>query len=278
MGFERICSGPAGQGRQLRDRSVRSVLRGAAGAERASSTRAISRRPTPPIRSPKRPTPQLRHDIAFRVIADHVRCLTFALTDGAVPSNEGRGYVLRRILRRAVRFGRQQLELHEPFLHKLVPVVVDTMGDAFPELKKNPQHVVEIDQGRRSQLRARRSIAASRCSKKRRCAQHEGAMSTLPPTDALQAPRHLRLPHRPHAHHGRRARDDRRYRRLREADGGGAGAGSRGRERRDVEAFTSCRRMRWRNLRRQMSKPTDDSAKFIARADQCNRDGDLGRR
>ena len=87
---------------------------------------------------------QLRHDIAFRVIADHVRCLTFALTDGAVPSNEGRGYVLRRILRRAVRFGRQQLELREPFLHKLVPVVVDAMGDAFPELKKNPRHVIEL--------------------------------------------------------------------------------------------------------------------------------------
>jgi alanyl-tRNA synthetase len=88
--------------------------------------------------------PQLRHDIAFRVIADHVRCLTFALTDGAVPSNEGRGYVLRRILRRAVRFGRQQLELREPFLHKLVPVVVDAMGGAFPELKNNPGHVAEI--------------------------------------------------------------------------------------------------------------------------------------
>src|SRR5439155_26279173 len=85
--------------------------------------------------------PQLRTDIGFRVIADHMRCLTFALTDGAVPSNEGRGYVLRRILRRAARFGRQQLELREPFMHKLIPVVVDAMSGAFPELKKNPKHV-----------------------------------------------------------------------------------------------------------------------------------------
>ncbi len=88
--------------------------------------------------------PQLRSDIAFRVIADHVRCLTFALTDGAVPSNEGRGYVLRRILRRAARFGRQQLGLREPFMHRLVPVIVDSMGGAFPELKSNPRRVEEI--------------------------------------------------------------------------------------------------------------------------------------
>ncbi len=87
---------------------------------------------------------QLRADIAFRVIADHSRALTFALTDGAVPSNEGRGYVLRRILRRAVRFGRQQLDLREPFMHKLVQVVVDAMGNAFPELKKNPGRVIEL--------------------------------------------------------------------------------------------------------------------------------------
>jgi alanyl-tRNA synthetase len=90
---------------------------------------------------------QLRHDIAFRVVADHVRCLTFALTDGAVPSNEGRGYVLRRILRRAVRFGRQQLGLTEPFMHQLVPVILDTMSGAFPELKQNPQRVAELIKG-----------------------------------------------------------------------------------------------------------------------------------
>ena len=87
---------------------------------------------------------QLRHDIAFRVVADHVRCLTFALTDGAVPSNDGRGYVLRRILRRAVRFGRQQLGLREPFMHELVPVIVESMGEAFPELMAKPQHVADL--------------------------------------------------------------------------------------------------------------------------------------
>jgi len=88
--------------------------------------------------------PQLRTDIAFRVIADHARCLTFALTDGAVPSNEGRGYVLRRILRRAVTFGYLKLGIKEPFMHKLVDVVVEAMGEAFPELKKNTAAVKAI--------------------------------------------------------------------------------------------------------------------------------------
>ncbi len=90
---------------------------------------------------------KVARDIAFRVIADHIRGLTFALTDGATPDNEGRGYVLRRILRRAVRFGRQSLDLHEPFLHRLVPVVVDTMGEAFPELRQNPQRVADLIRG-----------------------------------------------------------------------------------------------------------------------------------
>jgi len=83
-------------------------------------------------------------DEACRVIADHIRTLTFALTDGCVPDREGRGYVLRRILRRAVRFGWQYLNLHEPFLCKLVDTVVEVMGEAFPELRKNPPHVREV--------------------------------------------------------------------------------------------------------------------------------------
>ena len=87
---------------------------------------------------------QLRHDIAFRVVADHIRCLTFALTDGAVPGNEGRGYVLRRILRRAVFFGRVHLKLADHFLFKLVKVVVESMGETFPELSSNPRRVEEL--------------------------------------------------------------------------------------------------------------------------------------
>ncbi len=83
-------------------------------------------------------------DIAYRVIADHIRCLTVAITDGARPSNDGRGYVLRRILRRAVRHAHQTLNTKGAWLHRLVPTVVETLGEAFPELKKNHKHVAEI--------------------------------------------------------------------------------------------------------------------------------------
>jgi len=91
-------------------------------------------------------TGKLEHptDIAYRVIADHIRTLVFAITDGADPSNEGRGYVLRRILRRAVRHGRQTLGATGPFLCELAPTVVENMGDFFPELKKNPQRVIDV--------------------------------------------------------------------------------------------------------------------------------------
>jgi alanyl-tRNA synthetase len=80
-------------------------------------------------------------DIAYRVVGDHIRTLTFALTDGAQIGNEGRNYVLKRILRRAERYGRQYLGATKPFLCDLVNVVVETMGGAFPELKRAPERV-----------------------------------------------------------------------------------------------------------------------------------------
>ena len=83
-------------------------------------------------------------DVAFRVIADHIRMLTFAITDGALPDNKGRGAVVRSVLRRAFRFGYQQFGQRTPFLYKLVPTLVANMGSAYPELTDRPQRVQEI--------------------------------------------------------------------------------------------------------------------------------------
>ena len=83
-------------------------------------------------------------DMAYRVVADHVRTLCFAIADGATPSNLGRGYVLRRVLRRAVRYGRQNLGAELGFFSKLVPTLVDLMGVTFPELKEKQEHVTAI--------------------------------------------------------------------------------------------------------------------------------------
>lgn len=74
-------------------------------------------------------------DVAMRVIADHLRAVSFAVADGQLPSNNGAGYVIRRILRRAVRYGYTFLGLTEPFLYKIVPVLVEEMGEQYPELK-----------------------------------------------------------------------------------------------------------------------------------------------
>lgn len=80
-------------------------------------------------------------DIAYRVVADHIRTLTIALSDGAVPSNQDRGYVLRRILRRAVRYGKEVLNAKAGFFGRLVDAVDETLGDVFPEIRKNKEDV-----------------------------------------------------------------------------------------------------------------------------------------
>jgi alanyl-tRNA synthetase len=90
----------------------------------------------------QRQSDQEKIDIAFRVIADHVRTLSFAIADGIIPSNEGRGYVLRRVLRRAVRYGRT-LGFHDPFFFKLVDVVAKTMGNVFPEVRAKQKAIKE---------------------------------------------------------------------------------------------------------------------------------------
>ncbi len=82
-------------------------------------------------------------DLALKVIADHCRAVTFAVSDGALPSNEGRGYVIRRLLRRAVRFGRT-LGVNRPFLYKVAGSVIRQMGDAYPDLVGNSNHVINV--------------------------------------------------------------------------------------------------------------------------------------
>lgn len=80
---------------------------------------------------------------AFRVIADHIRACTFLISDGVIPSNEGRGYVLRRILRRAIRFGKV-LGIDDPFMYKLVSEVVNLMKSAYPELKEKADYIAKV--------------------------------------------------------------------------------------------------------------------------------------
>lgn len=82
-------------------------------------------------------------DVAFKVIADHIRTVTFAVGDGALPSNEGRGYVLRRLLRRAVRYAKQ-IQIERPFMFELVPVVGEIMEDYYPEVKNKAEFIGKV--------------------------------------------------------------------------------------------------------------------------------------
>src|SRR6185436_15833781 len=90
--------------------------------------RLVNRRYTGSVSDP--------HDVSLRVVADHIRATTFLIADGVIPSNEWRGYVLRKIMRRAMRHGKH-LGFTEPFLHDLVAVIDREMGDAYPEVRRD---------------------------------------------------------------------------------------------------------------------------------------------
>jgi alanyl-tRNA synthetase len=110
-------------------------------------------------------------DVSLRVIADHVRALCFLVADGVVPSNDNRGYVVRRVLRRAIRHGRR-LGLTEPFLHAVAPAVLETLGDVYPELLAAREAILEV--GRREEERFGETLAVG--------VEHtERAMASLAP-------------------------------------------------------------------------------------------------
>jgi len=109
-----------------------------------SSSRRDAETSTRDARAPQSSGPaQIQIDVAFRVIADHIRTLSFAIADGIQPGNTDRNYVLRRILRRAVRYGRT-LGFTEPFFYKLAPVLAREMGGVFPEIRAKLKHVEEV--------------------------------------------------------------------------------------------------------------------------------------
>ena len=85
-------------------------------------------------------------DIAMRVVADHLRAISFSIADGQLPSNNKAGYVIRRILRRAVRYAYNYLDMDEPFMYRLVPVLVSEMGDQYPELRNSEEQISRIIQ------------------------------------------------------------------------------------------------------------------------------------
>jgi len=117
------------------------------GASAISQNDSQARRPMLPNSQAETPTLPIPNqesvDIAFRVIADHIRTLSFSIADGIIPSNEGRGYVLRRILRRAVRYGRN-LGFHEPFFYKLTDVLSETMGNSFTEIRERKDKIQSV--------------------------------------------------------------------------------------------------------------------------------------
>ncbi len=207
---------------------------------------------------------------SFQVIADHSRAVTFLIGDDVLPSNEGRGYVLRRILRRAVRHGRL-LGRQEPFMAETAGVVIDVMGEAYPHLVERREEILSAIAREEAQF-ARTLGAGSRLLEEALAAlvttdRIVGRRPEDLPDDApaalrrrrLQAPRHVRVPDRPDHRARGRARRRRRPGRLRRGAGRAARPLAVGQEGRAVEARRpdrdlpgrpgACRRLRVPRLR-----------------------------
>ena len=163
-------------------------------------------------------------DVSMRVVADHMRAMTFLIADGVVPSNEWRGYVLRKIMRRAMRHGKR-LGVSEPFLHTLVDTLVRDFGDAYPELQEQPRHRGPRDSQRRGAVRRR---ADERPAETRRAARpgRGAATGVVPGEAAFRLYDTSRDASRLHRGHGRRAEAHARSRGLRPRDGRAARQGA----------------------------------------------------
>ncbi|MDI7249057.1 MAG: alanine--tRNA ligase [Bacillota bacterium] len=131
----------------------------------------------------KRYGTQEQDDVAMRVIADHLRAITFAVAEGVLPSNEGRGYVIRRLLRRAVRYG-QSLGIGEAFLHRLVPVVVDIMGDPYTHLRAAAPQVAGVLRAEEERFRQTLAEGTERALELVAAAREKG-LDRLPGRDAF---------------------------------------------------------------------------------------------
>ncbi|MCD8501431.1 MAG: alanine--tRNA ligase [Bacillaceae bacterium] len=115
------------------------------------------------------------HDMAFKVIADHIRTVSFAISDGALPSNEGRGYVLRRLLRRAVRYAKL-INIHRPFMYELVPVVAEIMVDFYPEVKQKTEFIQKVIKNEEERFHETLNEGLAILSKLMNQAKENGAM------------------------------------------------------------------------------------------------------
>ena len=160
---------------------------------------------------------------SHRVIADHLRSTSFLIADGVLPSNEGRGYVLRRIMRRAMRHA-HLIGSKDPLMYRLVPALVAEMGQAYPELKRAEALIAETL--KLEEMRFRETLARG-LKLLDEASGHAGGRQAGR-RRRVQALRHLRLPARPDAGCAQGARHRRRYRRLRRRDGQAEGRCAQG--------------------------------------------------